>query len=76
VVRFVLRRAVTWCGEPAGEVALKLGQIVATAVLDVTIAVDARARKHLAVELVQGASVASGSSGCSVSMWDSGGAAW
>jgi hypothetical protein len=47
-------------GSQRGEVALKLGQIVATAVLDVTIAVDARARKHLAVKLVQGAGVASG----------------
>jgi hypothetical protein len=63
-------------GSQRGEVALKLGQIVATAVLDVTIAVDARARKHLAVKLVQGAGVASGSSGGSVSVWDGGGAAW
>jgi hypothetical protein len=63
-VRFVLRPVVTWCWEPAGEVALEPGQIVVTTpVPDVTVganevlgsAVDAKAREHLPLEVLQGA---------------------
>jgi hypothetical protein len=51
-------------GGASGRGSAELSQIVATAVLNVTNAVDARARKHLAVDLVQGVGVTRGASEC------------